>query len=140
MGDLELDDDALLASLEAEGEVGRVQGDLGQDSGYGTFGESSTQSSRSSSIRNVVSAASSRWVGNNTPQHFDAGTPHFSLSGKHTLLFEFLTIKRTTAFLLFLAVNLLTYELPQKRKCSYFGTTINNSICCNSILYFLLQK
>lgn len=99
MDDLELDDAVLLASLEAEEEVGRVQGDPGPDSGYGTFSESSTQSSRSSSTRNVVSAASSRWVGNNTPRHFDAGTPHFSLSGKHTLLFEFLAIKKKTSCL-----------------------------------------
>lgn len=112
MDDLELDDAALLASLEAEVEVGRVQGDPGQDSGYGTFSESSTQSSRSSSIRNVVSTASSRWVGNNMPRHFDVGTPHFSLSGKLTLLFEFLAIKN---FILFLAVNFLSYL--KRRKC-----------------------
>lgn len=89
MEDLELDDAELLASLEAQDEVERVQGEPGRDSGYGTLSETSTQASRSSSVRSLVSTASSRWVVNNMPRHFDAGTPQFSLSGKYTLVFEF---------------------------------------------------
>ncbi|XP_070690652.1 recQ-mediated genome instability protein 1 [Pempheris klunzingeri] len=58
--DLELDDAELLASLEAEEEVERVQVGRVRDSGYGTLSETSTQSSRSSSVRSLVSTASSR--------------------------------------------------------------------------------
>ncbi|XP_068560245.1 recQ-mediated genome instability protein 1 [Cebidichthys violaceus] len=57
--DLELDDAELLASLEAQ-EVEGVQVGPVPDSGYGTLSETSTQSSRSSSIRSLVSTASSR--------------------------------------------------------------------------------
>ncbi|AWP07228.1 putative recQ-mediated genome instability protein 1 [Scophthalmus maximus] len=56
--DLELDDAELLASLEAQEEV--IQVGSVRDSGYGTRSETSTQSSRSSSVRSFVSAASSR--------------------------------------------------------------------------------
>ncbi|XP_059194165.1 recQ-mediated genome instability protein 1 [Centropristis striata] len=56
--DLELDDAELLASLEAQEEVEMVQSV--RDSGYQTLSEISTQSSRSSSVRSHVSAASSR--------------------------------------------------------------------------------
>ncbi|XP_070760755.1 recQ-mediated genome instability protein 1 [Enoplosus armatus] len=56
--DLELDDAELLASLEAREEMGRVQVGPVQDSGYGTLSETSTQ--RSSSVRSLVSTASSR--------------------------------------------------------------------------------
>ncbi|XP_073321636.1 recQ-mediated genome instability protein 1 [Pagrus major] len=55
--DLDLDDAELLASLEAQEEVERVQV---QDSGYRTLSEISTQSLRSSSVRSFVSTASSR--------------------------------------------------------------------------------
>ncbi|KAM9360678.1 recQ-mediated genome instability protein 1 [Symphorus nematophorus] len=59
--DLELDDAELLASLEAQEEdVDRVQVGSVRDSGYGTLSEPSTQSSRSSSVRSLVSTASSR--------------------------------------------------------------------------------
>ncbi|XP_031712150.1 recQ-mediated genome instability protein 1 [Anarrhichthys ocellatus] len=58
--DLELDDAELLASLEAQEQVERVQVGPVPDSGYGTLSETSTQSSRSSSIRSLVSTASSR--------------------------------------------------------------------------------
>lgn len=81
--DLELDDAELLASLEAQEEVEMVLSDPAQDSGYGTISANSTHSSRRSSVRSLVSTASSRWVGNNIPQHLDAGTPQFSLSGKY---------------------------------------------------------
>lgn len=88
MEDLELDDAELLASLEAQEEVERVLSDPVRDSGYGTLSATSTHSSRSSSVRSLVSTASSRWVGNNMPRHFDAGT-QFSLSGKYAFVFEF---------------------------------------------------
>lgn len=65
MDDLELDDAELLASLEAQDVVERVQVGPVQDSGYRTLSETSIQSLRSSSVRSVVSAASSRWVVNN---------------------------------------------------------------------------
>lgn len=65
MEDLELNDTELLASLEAQEEVGRVQIGPVRDSGYGTLSEPSTQSSRSTSVRSLVSTASSRWVVNN---------------------------------------------------------------------------
>ncbi|XP_044051345.1 recQ-mediated genome instability protein 1 [Siniperca chuatsi] len=58
--DLELDDAELLASLEAQEEVGRVQAGPVRDSGYGTLSETSTQSSRNSYVRSLVSTASSR--------------------------------------------------------------------------------
>ncbi|GAA6223195.1 recQ-mediated genome instability protein 1 [Lates japonicus] len=58
--DLELDDAELLASLEAQEEVGRVQVGSVRDSGYRTLSETSSQFSRSSSVRSLVSAASSR--------------------------------------------------------------------------------
>ncbi|XP_035515064.1 recQ-mediated genome instability protein 1 [Morone saxatilis] len=60
MEDLELGDAELLASLEAQEEVGRVQVGPVRDSGYGTLSETSTQSSRSSFVRSLVSTASSR--------------------------------------------------------------------------------
>lgn len=63
--DLELDDAELLASLEAQEEVERVQVRPVQDSGYRTLSEISTQSSTVSAVRSFVSAASSRWVVNN---------------------------------------------------------------------------
>lgn len=63
--DLEVDDAELLASLEAQQEVERVWAGPVRDSGYGTLSETSTQSSRSSSVRSLVSTASSRWVVNN---------------------------------------------------------------------------
>lgn len=65
MDDLELDDAELLASLEAQEDVDRVQVGPVRDSGYGTLSEYTTQSSRSSSVRSLVSTASSRWVVNN---------------------------------------------------------------------------
>nr|XP_046243559.1 recQ-mediated genome instability protein 1 isoform X2 [Scatophagus argus] len=58
--EVELDDAELLANLEVQEAVDRVQVWPGQDSGYGTLSETSTQFSRSSSVRSVVSAASSR--------------------------------------------------------------------------------
>ncbi|XP_071339233.1 recQ-mediated genome instability protein 1 [Trachinotus anak] len=58
--DLELDDAELLASLEAQEGVGRVQDGSVADSGYGTLNETYTQFSESSSVRSLVSAASSR--------------------------------------------------------------------------------
>ncbi|XP_067467830.1 recQ-mediated genome instability protein 1 [Thunnus thynnus] len=60
MEDLELDDQDLLASLEAQEEVERAPVRPVRDSGYGTLSEISTQSSRSSSVRSVISTASSR--------------------------------------------------------------------------------
>ncbi|KAG8011964.1 RecQ-mediated genome instability protein 1 [Nibea albiflora] len=60
MENLELDDADLLASLEAQEEMERVPTGPSLDSGYGTLSEPSTLSSRSSSIRNLVSTASSR--------------------------------------------------------------------------------
>ncbi|XP_040897493.1 recQ-mediated genome instability protein 1 [Toxotes jaculatrix] len=60
MGDLGLDDAELLAILEAQGGVERVQVGSVQDSGYRTLSETSTQFSRSSSVRSHVFAASSR--------------------------------------------------------------------------------
>ncbi|XP_040010606.1 recQ-mediated genome instability protein 1 [Xiphias gladius] len=58
--DLELNDAELLASLEAQEEVERVQVGSVRDSGYGTLSETANQFSRSSSVRSLVSAASSR--------------------------------------------------------------------------------
>ncbi|XP_078106986.1 recQ-mediated genome instability protein 1 isoform X1 [Sander vitreus] len=58
--DLELDDAELLASLEAQVVVERVPDWPVGDSGYGTLSETSTQSFRSSSVRSLVSTASSR--------------------------------------------------------------------------------
>lgn len=63
MEDLELDDAELLASLDAD-EVEMLPAEPVQDSGYGTMRMTPTQSSRSSSVRSFVSAASSRWVVN----------------------------------------------------------------------------
>ncbi|XP_071369597.1 recQ-mediated genome instability protein 1 [Centroberyx affinis] len=60
MEDLDLDDQELLASLEAQEEVERVQGGHSVESGYGTLSEASARSSRSSSVRSHVSTASSR--------------------------------------------------------------------------------
>lgn len=57
---MEIDDAELLASLEAQEEVDRLQVDRVQDSGYGTLQENSTLSSRSSSIRSFASTASTR--------------------------------------------------------------------------------
>lgn len=65
MDDLELDDAELVASLDAQEVVGRRGDEPAEDSGYGTRSEPSTQSSRSSSIRSLVSAAPARWVVNN---------------------------------------------------------------------------
>nr|XP_019959033.1 PREDICTED: recQ-mediated genome instability protein 1 isoform X1 [Paralichthys olivaceus]XP_019959034.1 PREDICTED: recQ-mediated genome instability protein 1 isoform X1 [Paralichthys olivaceus] len=58
MEDLELDDAELLASLEAQDEVQRIE--VGSESGYGTHSETSTQFSRGSFVRSFVSTASSR--------------------------------------------------------------------------------
>ncbi|XP_040051474.2 recQ-mediated genome instability protein 1 [Gasterosteus aculeatus] len=58
--DLGIDDDELLASLAAQEEVQRVQVGFVPDSGYGTLSETSTQPSRSCSIRSFVSTDSSR--------------------------------------------------------------------------------
>ncbi|KAF7650287.1 hypothetical protein LDENG_00128050 [Lucifuga dentata] len=58
--DVELDDQELMASLEAQEEVGRIQVWPGQESGYVTLNETSTQSPRSSSVRSHVSAVSAR--------------------------------------------------------------------------------
>lgn len=63
--DLELDDGDLLANLEAQEEVERAPVQPVRDSGYGTLSETSTQFSRSSSVRSLISAASSRWVVDN---------------------------------------------------------------------------
>ena len=63
--DLELDDQDLLASLEAQEEVERPPVRPVRDSGYRTLSEPSTQSSRSSSVRSLISSASSRWVVDN---------------------------------------------------------------------------
>ncbi|KAM3867473.1 recQ-mediated genome instability protein 1 [Diretmus argenteus] len=57
--DVELDDQELLASLEAQDELERVQGRPSLESGYGTLGQASTQSSRSSSVRSHVFITSS---------------------------------------------------------------------------------
>ncbi|XP_070820893.1 recQ-mediated genome instability protein 1 [Chaetodon trifascialis] len=58
--DLELDDSELLASLEVQEGAEGVQVRPVRDSGYGTLSETSTQSSRSFSVRSLVSTASSR--------------------------------------------------------------------------------
>ncbi|CAK6950524.1 recQ-mediated genome instability protein 1 [Scomber scombrus] len=58
--DLELDDQDLLASLEAQEEVERPPVWPVRDSGYRTRSEPSTQSLRSSSVRSLISSASSR--------------------------------------------------------------------------------
>lgn len=62
--DLELDDAELLAGLEAQEVVERVEAVPVHDSGYRTLSETSTQCSISYSVRSLVSAASSRWVVN----------------------------------------------------------------------------
>lgn len=62
MEDLELDDQELLASLEAQEEVGRVPVRSVRDSGYGSRSEASMESSRSSSVRSLISSGSLRWV------------------------------------------------------------------------------
>lgn len=64
MEDLELDDAELLAGLEAQEVVQRPYSQPGQDSGYGTLSESSTQSSSIATVRSLVSVASARWVVN----------------------------------------------------------------------------
>ncbi|XP_069555549.1 recQ-mediated genome instability protein 1 isoform X1 [Brachyistius frenatus] len=58
--DSELDDAELLASLEAQEEVEMLQVGPSADSGYETLREAPTPSSRSSSVRGLVSTASSR--------------------------------------------------------------------------------
>ncbi|XP_023124272.2 recQ-mediated genome instability protein 1 isoform X2 [Amphiprion ocellaris] len=58
--DLELDDAELLASLEGQEDAEILEVLPAPDSGYGTLHETSTQSSRSSSVRNFVSTTSSR--------------------------------------------------------------------------------
>ncbi|XP_060928353.1 recQ-mediated genome instability protein 1 [Limanda limanda] len=58
MEDLELDDAALLASVEDQEEGPRIE--VGSDSGYGTRSEPSTQFSRSSFVGSFDSAASYR--------------------------------------------------------------------------------
>ncbi|KAI3372796.1 hypothetical protein L3Q82_023256 [Scortum barcoo] len=58
--DLELNDAELLASLDAQEDAVRVQVRPIRDSGYGTLSETSSQSSRSSFVRSLVSTASSR--------------------------------------------------------------------------------
>lgn len=60
---MELDDQELLASLEAEEEVERVR-PVG-DSGYVTLCETSTQSSRGSSARMLIANVPSTWVVHN---------------------------------------------------------------------------
>lgn len=62
MVDEELDDQELLATLEAQEEVDRIQVWPGQDSGYGTLSEMFSRSSRSSMVRSHVSSVSARWV------------------------------------------------------------------------------
>ncbi|XP_029916645.1 recQ-mediated genome instability protein 1 [Myripristis murdjan] len=57
---LEVDDEELLASLEAQEEVERGRWGAHLESGYGTFSEASTHSSRGSSVRSHASTASSR--------------------------------------------------------------------------------
>lgn len=64
MEDLELDDAELLAGLEAQEVVQRPYSQPGQDSGYGTLSENSTQSSSIATVRSLVSVASARWVVN----------------------------------------------------------------------------
>lgn len=63
-----MDDVELLAGLEAQAVVQRPHSQPGQDSGYGTHSESSTQSSVAT-VRRRVSAASARWVVNSVLQH-----------------------------------------------------------------------
>ncbi|KAK2837180.1 hypothetical protein Q5P01_014392 [Channa striata] len=58
--DLELEDADLLASLEAQEAMEGAEVGPGQDSGYRTLGESSTQSSGNPFFGSLVSAASSR--------------------------------------------------------------------------------
>lgn len=58
--DLELDDAELLASLEGQEDAEVVEVLPPPDSGYGTLHETSTQSSRNSSVRSFVSTTSSR--------------------------------------------------------------------------------
>lgn len=58
--DLELDDAALLASLEAQEEAEMLQVRPAQDSGYESLRGTSTPSSRSSSVRSFISTVSSR--------------------------------------------------------------------------------
>lgn len=60
LDDQGLDDAELLASLEAQEEVERM--DPGPDSGYWTLSNTSTQSERSSSTRSLISTLSSRFV------------------------------------------------------------------------------
>lgn len=60
LDDQELEDADLLASLEAQEEVERM--DPGPDSGYWTLSNTSTQSARSSSTRSFISTVSSRFV------------------------------------------------------------------------------
>ncbi|XP_030592862.1 recQ-mediated genome instability protein 1 [Archocentrus centrarchus] len=58
--ELDLDDAELLASLEAQEEVEMLQVEPARDSGYSTLRETSTQSSRTSSVRSLVPETSSR--------------------------------------------------------------------------------
>lgn len=60
LDDQGLDDADLLASLEAQEEVERME--PGLDSGYVTLSDTSTQSARSSSSRGLVSTVPSRSV------------------------------------------------------------------------------
>lgn len=53
----DLDDAELLASLEAQEEIERVQEEPGPDSGYWTLSNTSTQS-----LRSLIPTISSRWV------------------------------------------------------------------------------
>lgn len=59
-----MDDAELLAGLEAQEVAHRPAGQPGEDSGYGTLTDSSTQSSSIATIRSLVSVASARWVVN----------------------------------------------------------------------------
>ncbi|KAM7018504.1 recQ-mediated genome instability protein 1 [Tautogolabrus adspersus] len=74
--DLELADAELLASLETQEMVERVPVGAVRDSGYGTLSETSTQFSRTSSVRSFVSTTSSR----NGSTQSSRGDP---LQGRH---------------------------------------------------------
>lgn len=100
MEDLELDDRELLASLEVQEVVERRYGEQDGESGYGTLSDTFTQSSRSSSVRGLVSASSLRWVVMcNLFWHLDAGavfsarrlnTSVLNMKRKSTFIFELL--------------------------------------------------
>ncbi|XP_042344103.1 recQ-mediated genome instability protein 1 [Plectropomus leopardus] len=82
---LELDDAELLANLEAQEEVERVQVEPVQDSGYGTLSKTSTQSSRTSSVRSLVSTASYRSEASASPyrSNFTQNNRGASVQGHH---------------------------------------------------------